>query len=99
MLDEIAPTRAVSSPLTPAGSCTPSTVAQTTPRSLPSWQYAAPARSFHGATVCSVVDRAASSCSAVQAQGFSAKAERSAHSAETAVPPGQMMPAAQAVSA
>ena len=85
--------------MTPAGSCTPSTVAQTTPRSLPSWQYAAPARSFHGATVCSVVDRAASCSSAVQAHGFSEKAERSAHAAETGVPPGQVLLAAQVVSA
>ena len=34
----------------------------------------------------------------MQAQGFSSKAERSAHSAETVVPPGQMLPAAQVVS-
>ena len=64
---------------------------------LPSWQYAASARSFHGALVGRVGDRAASSCSAVQAHGLSSKAERSAHSAETAVPPGQVLPAAQAV--
>ena len=36
--------------------------------------------------------------SAVQAQGFSTKAERSAHSAVTAVPPGQVLPAAHVVS-
>ena len=34
--------------------------------------------------------RAASSCRAVQAYGFSPKAERSAHLAETTVPPGQV---------
>ena len=55
------------------------------------------ARSSQGAAACSVVDRAASCSSAVQAQGLSSKAERSAHSAETAVPPGQMAPAVQAV--
>ena len=57
------------------------------------------ARSFHGASARSVSDRAASSCRAVQAHGFSSKAERSAHSAETGVPPGQMLPAAHVVSA
>ena len=55
------------------------------------------ARSFHGASACSVVDRAASCCRAVQAQGFSSKPERSAHAAETAVPPGQVAPTAQVV--
>ena len=62
-------------------------------------QYAAFARSFHGAAVAKLaVDRAASCCRAVHAQGFSEKAERSAHAAETSVPPGQVLPAAQAVS-
>ena len=52
-------------------------------------QYAAFARSFHGASVAKLAaDRAASCCSAVQAHGFSPKPERSAHSAETTVPPG-----------
>ena len=85
-------------PLTYVGSCTPSTVAQSTVRS-PIWQYAADARSAHGTSACRSCDRAASSCRAVQAHGLSPKAERSAHSAETAVPPGQVLPAAQAVSA
>ena len=61
------------------------------------WQYAVFARLFHGSRVGKLGDRAASCCRAVQAHGFSPKAERSAHSAETAVPPGQVLPAAQAV--
>ena len=87
-------------PETRVGSRTPSTVAQPTRRPRnPVWQYAADARSAHGASACRSSDRAASSCSAVQAHGLSSKVERSAHSAETAVPPGQVLPAAQAVSA
>ena len=43
-------------------------------------------------------DRAASCCRAVQAHGLSLKSERSAHSAETRVPPGHAPPASQAVS-
>ena len=56
------------------------------------------ARSFHGASACSVVDRAASCCRAVQAHGFSPEPVRSAHSAETAVPPGQVAPSKHVVS-
>ena len=63
-------------------------------------QYAAFARSFQGASVAKLAtDRAASCWSAEQAHGLSSKAERSAHAAETAVPPGQVLPAVQAVSA
>ena len=63
-------------------------------------QYAAFARSFHGASAAKLAaDRAASSCSAVQAQGFSLNAERSAHAAETTVPPGQTRPTSHWVSA
>ena len=63
-------------------------------------QYAAFARSFHGAPGAKLAaDRAASCSRAVQAQGLSLKAERSAHAAETAVPPGQVLPAAHVVSA
>ena len=84
--------------MTFVGSCTPPTGVHSTLR-LTSWQYAAPPRSFHGGTVGSHGDRAASCSSAVHAHGLSLKAERSAHSAEMAVPPGQMLPTAQTVSA
>ena len=53
---------------------------------------------FHGASAFSFSDMPASSWSAVQAHGLSAKAERSAHSAETAVPTGHTAPAAHWVS-
>ena len=55
------------------------------------------ARSSQGAAACSVVDRAASCSSAVQAHRFSPKAERSSHAVETAVPAGHTAPAVQAV--
>ena len=62
-------------------------------------QYAAFARSFHGASVAKLAADTAASCwSAVHAQGFSSKAERSAHAAETAVPPGHVAPSAQVAS-
>lgn len=62
-------------------------------------QYGWFARSFHGATSRSSSDKAASCWRAVQAQGFSEKAERSAHAAETrAVPRGQTLPSAHCVS-
>ena len=44
-------------------------------------------------------DKATNSCSAVQAHGLSPKAERSAHSAETSVPAGQMLSTVHTVSA
>ena len=62
-------------------------------------QYAAFARLLHGACPAKLAaDMAASCCSAVQAQGFSLNAERSAHAAETTVPPGQTWPTAQVMS-
>ena len=56
------------------------------------------ARAFHGVSFFRVGDRAASCCRAVQAHGFSLKADRSAQAAETTVPQGQMLPATQLVS-
>ena len=95
-LEGSAPARPASFPKTAVGSLTPPTVQAT--RRLPFWQYAAFARMFHGASACRSLDMPASCCSAVQAHGVSKKAERSAHSAETKVKPGQMLPSAHAVS-
>ena len=101
-----APPRPRKAPATLVGSCTPPSDAgvagvgshSTKRPAVLYWQYGSFARSFHGGRVGSVASMPASCSSAVHAQGFSRKAERSTHSADTAVPPGQMLPAAQAMS-